>query len=55
MYKVKLVALELGHILMSSKSTLKSICANYNITYLSCYELVASQVAGSMNANGPAV
>jgi hypothetical protein len=50
MYKVKEVVLEFGHIFMLSKSTFKSICANYNTIYLSCYELVVLQDARRMNA-----
>ena len=28
---------------------------NFDLTYLSCYEFVVSQVGGCMNANGPAI
>jgi len=52
MYKVKEAVLEFGHIFMLSKSTFNSMSADYNIKYLSCYELVVSQVARCMNAKG---
>lgn len=40
---------------MSSKSTLKKICVNSNITYLSCYALVVSRVAVCMIGNSPPI